>query len=85
MGREQKIAIQVIAEKGVLYSGDVDAVFVPTAQGELAIMPFHIPLIALLAEGPITIKNGRTRTVVATVKRGVVHVSTNKASIVANG
>ena len=39
----------------VLFSGDARAVIVPGTEGEMTILPNHVPLVSALREGTITV------------------------------
>jgi F-type H+-transporting ATPase subunit epsilon len=69
----------VTPEKKVL-SDTVDSVTVPTASGEIGIMPNHAPLISTLKPGILTVnKSGVTEKMV--VSGGFIEVSSNKVSV----
>lgn len=40
-----------------LYEGDASSITLPSADGELTILPHHIPLVTYLKAGTIHIKN----------------------------
>ncbi len=42
----------------VVYENQVDEVTIPTADGEITVLPDHIPLISVLAVGEVRIKKG---------------------------
>ena len=72
----------VTTEKKVFYES-VDAVTVPTANGEVGILPNHAPLIATLKSGILTYTNkGASEKMV--VSGGVVEVTPNKVSVLAD-
>lgn len=53
------IAIQIHTIEKTLFEGKADAVTLPGADGELGVLPTHIPLISSLKHGSIKIRNGK--------------------------
>jgi F-type H+-transporting ATPase subunit epsilon len=56
-----------------MFEGEVDSVSLPTPQGEITILPHHIPLISIVVPGAVTIREKGHEQVLA-VSRGVVEV-----------
>ncbi len=56
-----------------MFEGEVDSVSLPTLGGEITILPHHIPLIAIIAPGAITIRQKGSEQILA-VSRGVIEV-----------
>jgi F-type H+-transporting ATPase subunit epsilon len=66
-----------------VYSDTVDTVVVPTVEGEIGVLPGHIPLVAQLGAGELrATKGGVTELLV--VGGGFVQVSGEKVSILAD-
>ncbi|WP_227937047.1 F0F1 ATP synthase subunit epsilon [Alkalihalobacillus deserti] len=76
------IQVSVVTPDGKVYDGDVDMVSVRTVEGELGILPKHIPLVAPLTVGAVRIKKGSTVEKVA-VSGGFVEVRPDKVTILA--
>ena len=53
-----KFKLKLIAPDGVKYEAEATAVILPTSDGEIEILPGHMPLVSLLAPGEMIIKNG---------------------------
>ncbi|MDR6939985.1 hypothetical protein [Arcanobacterium hippocoleae] len=60
--------LEVVAQAGELFSGEVSEVVVNAAAGELGILPGHTPLLAVILPGEL-----RYRTVAG--ESGVIHTS----------
>jgi F-type H+-transporting ATPase subunit epsilon len=75
--------LKLIAPSGVKYESEATAVFLPTSEGTIEVLPDHMPLIALLAPGEITIKNGGTEKVLVT-DGGMVEIADNLVKILAD-
>lgn len=61
----------------------VDIVVVPTLNGEVGILPNHIPLFSKIAPGEIKIKKGQTERFI-TVYGGFLEVQPGKVNILAD-
>jgi F-type H+-transporting ATPase subunit epsilon len=59
------VNVAVITPKGQLLAGAADEVVAPGVLGELGILPGHIPILAALRPGVVTVKEGGRREVVA--------------------
>lgn len=51
-----KFTFEIVTPEQKVYSDQVDEVVLPTPQGEVGILPHHIPLVSLLQPGEIRIK-----------------------------
>jgi F-type H+-transporting ATPase subunit epsilon len=74
--------VNVVTPDGKVYEGDVDLVSVKTVEGELGILPRHIPLVAPLTVGAVRLKKGSTVDLVA-VSGGFVEVRPDQVTILA--
>ena len=45
--------LQIVSRTGAIFEGDVSEVVVPAVEGELAILPGHTPLLAILVPGTV--------------------------------
>ena len=52
------LKLEVTTPTGQVYSKDVDMVTLPGREGEMGILPMHVPLITLLGEGEIIARRG---------------------------
>jgi F-type H+-transporting ATPase subunit epsilon len=50
--------LQIVTPEKKAFEGDVDEVIVPGSEGELGILPHHAPLISLLGQGVLRLKQG---------------------------
>ena len=58
---------EFVSPERVLFSGDVDQVDLPGAEGDMGILAGHAPLVTALRPGVVTIYNGGTREAVVVV------------------
>lgn len=75
--------LKLIAPDGVKYEEDATEVTLPTVDGQVTILPNHMPLITLLKPGEIIIKNGTKIHELAT-EGGIVEISNNLVKILAD-
>lgn len=61
-----KINFEITTPERIVYRDEVDQVTLPTAEGEITILPNHIPLVSLLIPGALTIKKNNEETYMAT-------------------
>ena len=55
-----KLRLEIVTPERKAFSGDVDMVELPGADGELGIYPAHVPLVAALTPGEVRIiENGK--------------------------
>ena len=52
------LKLEITTPTGQVYSKDVDMVTLPGQEGEMGILPMHVPLIALLGDGEIVARRG---------------------------
>jgi F-type H+-transporting ATPase subunit epsilon len=50
-----ELHVEFVSPERVLYSGDVDQVDLPGAEGDMGILPGHAPLVTALRPGIVTI------------------------------
>ncbi len=73
----------VTADRVVLEEDDVDAVIAPGADGELGILPRHVPLITTLVPGELRIRRGGQETAIV-VTGGFMEVAGNRVLVLAD-
>jgi F-type H+-transporting ATPase subunit epsilon len=72
--------VHIAQVNGVLWSGEADSLTAPGSDGELTILPRHIPLVTTLRPGRITVRaSGKEE--VFEVERGVLEVSKTGATV----
>jgi len=68
-----KIQFEIITPERSVLKDEIDQITVPTKEGEITILPNHIPLISVLTAGELIIKKGEEVTNLA-VSSGVIEV-----------
>lgn len=78
------IHFELVTPERVVFQQEIDEVILPTSNGEIAILPNHIPLIAALVPGIIRLKKGAVEEHVA-VSGGFIEVMAgNKVRVLAD-
>lgn len=75
--------LKLIAPDGVKYEGEALEASLPTPDGQISILPDHMPVISLLAPGEIVLKTSGKEHYLAT-EGGVVEISNNLVKILAD-
>lgn len=76
------LTLEIVTPEARVYSETVDTVVIPTAEGEIGILPGHIPLVAQVGAGELrATKGGVTQLLV--VGGGFAQVTGEKVSILA--
>lgn len=74
------IKLEIVTPEKKVFDETVDSVTVPTATGEVGILPNHAPLISALKSGILSFSNRGTSEKMV-VSGGFVEVSSNKVSV----
>jgi F-type H+-transporting ATPase subunit epsilon len=78
-----ELHVELVAPDRKVWAGEANIVIARTVDGELGVMPNHIPLLGVLEPGPVTIRTTGGETVVAAVHGGFLSVADNTVSILA--
>ena len=63
----------IIPPEQTVYDSNVESVTLPTSDGEITVLPQHIPLITTIVPGAVIVREGGKESVFA-VSRGVIEV-----------
>lgn len=74
------LTIQIITPERIVFEGQVSGISLPSIEGELTILPGHIPLVALLKSGEITLHNKDSKRHMA-IHGGFFEVMDNKVKL----
>jgi len=74
------LTIEIVTPEKKAYTGAAESVTVPTAQGEIQLLPGHIPLTALVAPGELVVVNGGATERLA-VDKGFVRILGDRVSV----
>lgn len=79
-----KITFEITTPERIVYKDQIDQVTIPTADGEITVLPNHIPLVSLLTPGALTVKKNGEETYMATSGGFVEVQSGNRVIILAD-
>src|SRR5262245_25515536 len=72
--------LEIVTPDGVVYSDEVDMVTLPAVDGQIGILPMHVPLMTQLVPGEMIVrKNGQDE--VLAVGEGLVEVTNDHLAI----
>ena len=76
-----KLKLKIVSPEKSLYEGEAESVSLSTPQGQITVLPNHIPLVSSLAAGEIKIaENGQVRHLVVT--GGVIEIKKDNQIVV---
>ena len=75
--------LEIVTPDKKIYSGDVDAVKLPGADGSFGILNNHAPIIASLKKGTIRVTDTKKAVENFEINGGVVEVQNNKVIVLA--
>ena len=75
--------LEIITPDNKLYSGEVDAVKLPGAEGSFGVLKNHAPIIATLKKGIVKITDVKKHVENIDINGGVVEVLRNKIIVLA--
>ena len=52
------LTLEIVTPEAKVYSDTVDSVVVPTVEGEIGVLPGHIPLLTQVADGELRVTKG---------------------------
>lgn len=77
--------LEVVSTESSIFSGDVEFVIAPAAEGEIGIYPHHIPLITVLKPGVLRLKLvDNSEQVVLAVSGGFLEICNNTVTVLAD-
>ena len=79
-----KLHVQIVTPQGMVYESDADFVVGRSADGDIGILPNHLPIIVPLEIDKFRVKRDDKNEDVIAVNGGVMEVRDNQVSILAN-
>ena len=74
------LRLEIVTPDAKTFSDDVDSVVIPGIEGEMGILPLHVPLMTQLQPGELRVMKGGVETRLA-VGEGFVEISGAKVAI----
>lgn len=79
-----KLQFKIVTPERVVFEDSaVDGVILPTEEGEITVLPHHIPLVSLLRAGVLRIKKGDEEISLA-VSTGIIQVDGKQITVLAD-
>jgi len=75
--------LDVVTPERELFTGEVDSILAPGAEGQLGILPHHAPLITVLAEGELIARQGEEEMIFA-IHGGYMQVLPERVIVLAD-
>jgi F-type H+-transporting ATPase subunit epsilon len=77
------VNVELVAPDRVVWEGEADMVIARTTDGELGVMANHIPLLGVLVDAPVRIRQNGSDVKTVDVRGGFLSVTKEKVSILA--
>jgi F-type H+-transporting ATPase subunit epsilon len=77
------INVELVAPDRIVWKGEADMVIARTTDGELGVMANHIPLLGVLVDAPVRVRQGDRDVKTVNVRGGFLSVTKDKVSILA--
>lgn len=75
--------LEIVTPEKIIYQGDIDEVYVNTADGEIGILPHHVNLFSVVEPGELKIKKSGKEEYMA-ITGGFLEISNNNVTILAD-
>lgn len=72
------LKLEIVTPEKLAYSDDVDSVVIPAVEGEMGVLPMHIPLMTMIHPGELVVKKGGKESFLAV---GEGFVTINQTSV----
>ncbi len=78
-----KLKFEIITPERVVLKEEIDQVTIPTAEGEITVLPNHIPLIAVLRPGELLVKKSGEE-IAMSCSGGFIEITPDKVLVLAD-
>lgn len=75
-----KLTVDILTPQSKIYEGEADEVIVSTVNGQIGILPNHVPLLTQILPGELRVKNGNKTQLIA-ILGGYVEVNKNHVNV----
>ncbi len=79
----EPLQVELVAADRVVWSGAATSVLARTTEGDIGILSNHAPILSLLVDGVVEVRDESGDRVVAAVDSGFLSVANNRVSILA--
>jgi F-type H+-transporting ATPase subunit epsilon len=77
------LTVELVAADRTVWSGEAGMVIARTTEGEIGVLPGHAPVLGVLVEGAVQIRQTDDQAVVAAVHGGFLSIADNTVAILA--
>ncbi len=76
------LTLEIVTPEAKVYSDTIDSVVIPTVEGEIGVLPGHIPLLTQVEHGELRVTKGAVSSLLA-VSGGFAQIDGDKVRILA--
>lgn len=76
-----KLSLKIVTPERIVFEDEVDSISVMTQNGEITVLPNHVPLVSLLRSGEMLLKDGGKESLIA-VSTGLIEIRPGNTVIV---
>jgi len=76
------LTLEIVTPEAKVYSDTIDAVVIPTVEGEIGVLPGHIPLLTQIEHGELRVTKG-TATHMLAVSGGFAQIDGDRVRVLA--
>ena len=76
------LTLEIVTPEASVYSDTIDSVVIPTVEGEIGILPGHIPLLTQIEHGELRVTKGAVSSLLA-VSGGFAQIDGDKVRVLA--
>jgi len=76
------LTLEIVTPEARVYSDTIDSVVIPTVEGEIGVLPGHIPLLTQVADGELRVTKGTAISYLA-IGGGFAQIDGDKVSVLA--
>jgi F-type H+-transporting ATPase subunit epsilon len=76
------LTLEIVTPEAKVYSDTIDSVVIPTVEGEIGILPGHIPLLTQVEDGELRVTKG-TSTQLLVVSGGFAQIEGDRVRVLA--
>jgi F-type H+-transporting ATPase subunit epsilon len=76
------LTLEIVTPEAKVYSDTIDSVVVPTVEGEIGVLPGHIPLVTQIEHGELRVTKGATTSFLA-VGGGFAQIDGDRVRVLA--
>ena len=76
------LILEIVTPEAKVYSDTIDSVVIPTVEGEIGVLPGHIPLLTQVNDGELRVTKG-AETLILAVSGGFAQIEGDKVRVLA--